>query len=342
MKKLKNGSKGREVKTLQAALNKPPLKASLKVDGIFGDKTEASVRAYQKRNRLKIDGIAGDDTQTTLGLAKAASKSGSKDTGWPYTDVSATIDDVARKYKNTRALADKHLSIAHKTKTGDMRKIEESMLSALKVFNVKFRDNYAVLQMLEKLEIEYLRARRDKPATAPAILRKAAGWYKKAAQTLLRFLDAQTVVENRAKDIQTAHSKATKIKPIDGLGEKYIRDMKFLRAFRQKRTLDNMKHCAKFDTEDYKAIRMKYIRLEVEAEKAYKFWWSHAEILLNLRDMYNKAIPTCTNRELRKLRQRYDKQLLKVVQLMKVCQKLNDKALAIDNELSALRKMQAA
>lgn len=342
MKKLKKGSKGREVKLLQTALNKAPLKAGLKIDGIFGDKTEASVRAYQKRNRLKIDGIAGDDTQTALGLVKSSPRSGSNGSGWPYKDVADTIKDVVARHKATRTLADKHLAIAAKTKTGDMRRLEADMLAAMKVFNVKYRDNYAVLQMLEKLKGEYIKARRDKPSSVPDIRRKANGWYKKAAQTLLRFMDAQSEVENKAREIQEAKSAAAKIKPIAGLDKKYIRDITFIRDFRQKQTLDNMKYCAKFDTEDYKEVRMKYIRLEVEAEKAHKFWLSHAEILMNLQEMHNKAIPTSTSKELGKLRDRYNSQLLKVVKLMKASYKFNDKARAIDKELAALRKLQAA
>jgi N-acetylmuramoyl-L-alanine amidase len=39
---------------------------SITVDGIFGAKTEAAVKAYQKRHKLAADGIVGPQTWNTL------------------------------------------------------------------------------------------------------------------------------------------------------------------------------------------------------------------------------------------------------------------------------------
>lgn len=58
---LRKGSRGNEVKILQASLN-------LIVDGIFGDLTDEAVRDFQKSNGLKVDGIVGDDTWGKLGV----------------------------------------------------------------------------------------------------------------------------------------------------------------------------------------------------------------------------------------------------------------------------------
>lgn len=54
---LKNGSKGEEVKLLQNNLCR--LGFIVSADGIFGDKTEAAVKAWQKRYGLTADGIYG-------------------------------------------------------------------------------------------------------------------------------------------------------------------------------------------------------------------------------------------------------------------------------------------
>ena len=58
------GSSGSAVKELQEALNRHGY--GLAVDGIFGEKTKAAVRSYQKKNGLKLDGIAGEETWGSL------------------------------------------------------------------------------------------------------------------------------------------------------------------------------------------------------------------------------------------------------------------------------------
>jgi murein L,D-transpeptidase YcbB/YkuD len=64
------GSEGPQVADLQRRLNEHG--AGLVVDGIFGPRTEAAVRAFQRRNRLKVDGIVGPATAATLRLNAAA------------------------------------------------------------------------------------------------------------------------------------------------------------------------------------------------------------------------------------------------------------------------------
>lgn len=58
---LKKGSKGEEVKKLQAKLG-------LVADGIFGVGTESKLKEWQKKNGLSADGIAGPATLTKLGV----------------------------------------------------------------------------------------------------------------------------------------------------------------------------------------------------------------------------------------------------------------------------------
>lgn len=69
------GSTGSAVSKLQTILNEHGY--GLAVDGIFGEKTRAAVRDYQKRYNLKLDGIAGPETWGSLLGQKGSSSNGS-------------------------------------------------------------------------------------------------------------------------------------------------------------------------------------------------------------------------------------------------------------------------
>lgn len=62
---LKKGMKGEDVKQLQQQLNNKKFSCG-NVDGIFGTKTDAAVKAFQKANQLVVDGIAGPRTMQKL------------------------------------------------------------------------------------------------------------------------------------------------------------------------------------------------------------------------------------------------------------------------------------
>ncbi len=65
MKTLRNGSKGTQVKVLQWLLNETGFDCG-NADGIFGAKTLAAVKAYQKAKGLTVDGICGKNTWTKI------------------------------------------------------------------------------------------------------------------------------------------------------------------------------------------------------------------------------------------------------------------------------------
>lgn len=64
-KTVKKGSKNKAVAMLQAALG------GLKIDGSFGAKTDAAVRAFQKKKGLTVDGICGPKTWRAVILSVA-------------------------------------------------------------------------------------------------------------------------------------------------------------------------------------------------------------------------------------------------------------------------------
>ena len=58
------GSTGENVRSIQYLLNDHG--ATLTVDGDFGPKTAAAVRAFQTSHKLTVDGIVGNQTWTAL------------------------------------------------------------------------------------------------------------------------------------------------------------------------------------------------------------------------------------------------------------------------------------
>lgn len=65
---LRRGSKGELVKSVQEYLN-DEIGAGLEPDGIFGEKTEDAVKAFQKKHGLTVDGIVGPKTWAAMGGA---------------------------------------------------------------------------------------------------------------------------------------------------------------------------------------------------------------------------------------------------------------------------------
>jgi peptidoglycan hydrolase-like protein with peptidoglycan-binding domain len=64
---LRTGDRGDQVRQLQALLNRDyPAYSKLDEDGIFGPKTEAVIREFQRRAGLPVNGIAGRETMAKL------------------------------------------------------------------------------------------------------------------------------------------------------------------------------------------------------------------------------------------------------------------------------------
>lgn len=63
-----------ETKTVQTRLKKWGYYTGV-VDGIYGPKTKAAVKAFQKKNGLTVDGIVGPKTAAAIGITLSSSKS---------------------------------------------------------------------------------------------------------------------------------------------------------------------------------------------------------------------------------------------------------------------------
>ena len=62
---LRSGSTGDSVRYLQVSLAKLGYKPG-QIDGIFGAKTEAAVKSFQKSKGLVVDGIVGENTWSAI------------------------------------------------------------------------------------------------------------------------------------------------------------------------------------------------------------------------------------------------------------------------------------
>lgn len=70
----KQGSTGQVVKSIQTKLKNWGYYTG-SVDGIFGSKTTAAVKYFQRRNGLKVDGIVGKQTAAAMGINLTGSSS---------------------------------------------------------------------------------------------------------------------------------------------------------------------------------------------------------------------------------------------------------------------------
>ena len=77
---LKNGSKGALVKTVQTKLKNWGYYTG-SVDGVYGPKTVAAVKYFQKKNGLTQDGVVGAKTAAAMGVTLTSSTSSSSSGG---------------------------------------------------------------------------------------------------------------------------------------------------------------------------------------------------------------------------------------------------------------------
>jgi putative chitinase len=131
---LKNGSKGNEVKVLQAKLG-------LAADGDFGPGTEAKLKAWQAANGMAADGIAGPETLAKLGITESVALAASaapaaipasafkldKLKGHIPDAVIAQIPDTAAKFGITNVLRLAHFLSQCGHESGGFKAVNENL-----------------------------------------------------------------------------------------------------------------------------------------------------------------------------------------------------------------------
>jgi putative chitinase len=130
---LKNGSKGEDVKKLQAKLG-------LAADGSFGPGTEAKVKAWQAANGLTADGIVGDGTWSKLFGSAPVAAPAAPAVAIPPSDfklsalkghvpdaVIAQIPDTAAKFGITNTLRLAHFLAQCGHESGGFKAVSENL-----------------------------------------------------------------------------------------------------------------------------------------------------------------------------------------------------------------------
>ncbi|MBP0963125.1 MAG: peptidoglycan-binding protein, partial [Oscillospiraceae bacterium] len=79
------GSRGQEVRNIQSRL-KAWGYYNGQVDGIYGSKTAAAVKNFQKKHGLRVDGIAGPATLSAIGLPTGGSSGSGGVNGYSRSD----------------------------------------------------------------------------------------------------------------------------------------------------------------------------------------------------------------------------------------------------------------
>lgn len=114
---LRSGSKGEDVKKLQTALNNAGYSVG-SVDGIYGNKTAAAVKAYQKANGLSVDGIAGNQTLGSLYTTKATNTTTNKNTTGETTYKLNGVDQsLTDKMQSSYKASDEETSLYNKSQS---------------------------------------------------------------------------------------------------------------------------------------------------------------------------------------------------------------------------------
>ncbi|MCL6286167.1 peptidoglycan-binding protein [Ruegeria sp. 2012CJ41-6] len=332
MKKLKNGSRGSDVKALQTALNKTPPKAKLKTDSIFGVKTEAAVKAFQKAKRLKQDGIAGEKTLGALGLGKQKSQ----DIDWPWPAMDQSIGGNYKVYAKQRRLVTASLKVAGKVKTAEMTALQKKMDAALKELNRTFLAQDKPARAVVVLERSFQKVKRDNPSACAGIVKKAKKLADTSAEAVKAWITAGETVETLAAEIKQAASGAPMLRPVEKTRKRITR-YKSLGKADQKSMEKSLEVCRRFPGSGVDAIRDKYLEMEKEANIPGNS--SVPQIMRNLVALevleikYNKAIRSQPASELSRAMDKIKRteQLLEALEKGRLI-RLKQKA-ALDKEL---------
>ncbi|GMG83188.1 hypothetical protein LNKW23_24010 [Paralimibaculum aggregatum] len=203
MANLKRGDQGNEVKDLQKKLNAvPKLGVKLVVDGIFGPKTEAAVKKFQKHVEVKITGVYDAETRKRLEAG-----------GEPPPKM--TVEDYkSRLEKNQKVLENnrkgfedrsRELAAAQKTLQELLARAKAAQDTVAKLINENkayFTEWLAIAQKIAANQKTFETLAKTNPAKARELLKTIEADHKQAEKVLDRLRKNQQAMIDADKDVK--------------------------------------------------------------------------------------------------------------------------------------------
>lgn len=215
-KTLSYGSTGSEVSNLQNLLNSNGY--SLSVDGIFGDKTLAALKDWQKKYGYTVDGLAGPNTISRLG--GTSSTSANSDAEAIYRELIENNDNAAANASGTAdatgtaasgdgTTTDTSVSVSGtETTDKDSSAVQAAMDAA--------KDNEKLTELINQMKVESYT-----PLTAEQIEQQAKQQYKSYYDQLRLSANQSADKQNLALQQQKEGLQQTYDKQREDMAEQY-------------------------------------------------------------------------------------------------------------------------
>ena len=334
MKTLKFGSKGNDVKELQKALNGTKFRPRLKVDGKFGEKTQAAVRTWQKHSQIKPDGVADPKTLGSLVIFDKIEE-------YPFTAPDSIVVDAAKRRKEGRERMHKVMALAAKSKLDKMGYREKLMPKVWKKAEDCWRTLERPTKALIFAEGVFVSADGQDPRTKAKLLKDGKANLFRAKSALKDYNKAMDEVERIMVDMEEIARDEELYTPIPETAHKMLRQLKTWRKEQQDSVLQKMKVCNEYNRPEFEDLRRRYLKVEALLDKVFTGVWTHQEILGNQQEMYNKYIKTKPRAVLIDLRKRMERQTKKVDTLMGSWDAISERKYKLDDELSKMARQAA-
>ena len=312
MSTLKNGSKGTQVKALQRALNTAGAKPALKSDGKFGSKTEAAVKAFQKKARLKASGTAGTDTLAALGLGRKALK-------WPLPDLLLERREVDKHYLKARKTVKAGLVLASSHKAYSIRVLHDEMLAAGERLDTVYA---GVVDPL--CDADFLQHRFDQlPASE---IRKRQALIAQAKKKMDLFSKQSAVFYGHIIEIgriesetKSAISKRGRVVwPVPDYRKVFNRNIQRLKAVKE-RMQEIFSDCHGHENAEVRDFAQEALKVLSKTDKAYVAYEAQFMTLNDTKEAFESSFTKVRDDELLKISKKAKMQYNKLLQLARIC-----------------------